>query len=136
MSSTTLAVTAAKEEAKGEGILHYLSLFEPVRLRAAYVALLALLAVFGVSIPADWDSEVISLLAALAVILPAIQAVITRRAVTPPGTQAVLEDQALNTAPPGPVVTPWDDPSPLPSTIDGPLEDQDNDTVVEDEVPE
>lgn len=80
--------------------LDWLRYFEPARLKAAYVAIVALLLTFGVSIPAGWDERVTAILAALAIIVPLIQGEITRTAVVSPATHDTNVTVALNTPAP------------------------------------
>lgn len=81
-------------------VLDWLRYFEPARLKAAYVAIVALLLTFGVSIPAGWDERVTAILAALSIIVPLIQGEITRTAVISPATHDTNVTVALSTPPP------------------------------------
>ena len=57
--------------------------FEPALVRAAYTAIVALAATLGLVLPSDLPGAVEAALAALAVILPAVQGFLTRAVVTP-----------------------------------------------------
>lgn len=58
-------------------------LYEPARLKAAYAAVIALALVFGRTLPGETDARVTAILGVLAVVLPAVQAELTRRNVVP-----------------------------------------------------
>lgn len=74
--------------------LERLNHFEPARLRAFWVALVALLATLGVSVSTDVDARVSAAIALLAVLLPLVQGETTRKAVFAPATvESLLDDQ-------------------------------------------
>ncbi len=58
-------------------------LYEPTRLRAAYVAVVALATTLGVALPGDTDPRIAAVLGLLAVVLPALQGELTRSRVVP-----------------------------------------------------
>jgi len=64
---------------------------EPARVRAVWVAVVALLVSLGVTINTDLDGAVQALIVAVFTVLPLIQGESTRAKVTP---VAVLEDEA------------------------------------------
>jgi Mg/Co/Ni transporter MgtE len=72
-------------------ILSRINYTEPARLRAVWVALVALLATLGVSVSADIDAKVTAIIALLAVVLPMIQGETTRAAVYAPATVDAIE---------------------------------------------
>ena len=66
--------------------MKWLSYFEPARLRGVWVALVALLAALGVAVPAGWDGYVTAIVGVAAIVVPLVQAELTRRAVYSPAT--------------------------------------------------
>jgi Mg/Co/Ni transporter MgtE len=74
-------------------ILHRLNQIEPARLRAIWIAVVALLATAGVSVSADLDAKVTAVIGVLAVLLPLIQGESTRAAVYAPATVEQIHDQ-------------------------------------------
>lgn len=66
---------------------------EPARLRAVWVALVAVAATAGISVSADLDAKVTAIIGALAIILPLIQGESTRSAVYSPATVDKLRDE-------------------------------------------
>lgn len=79
----------------------YVRRFEPARLRAAYTAAAGLALALGITIPADVDGRVTAVLAALPVILAALQGIATRAAVVPVATYKADVAVALLEDPPG-----------------------------------
>lgn len=67
--------------------------FEPARLRAIWIAVVALLATAGVSVSADLDAKVTAVIGVLAVLLPLIQGESTRAAVYAPATVEQIRDE-------------------------------------------
>lgn len=66
--------------------LQYLKSFEPARLRAVYVAGVALLVSLGLGQwEAHFDAKVQAIITAATVIVPVLQGELTRATVTPPG---------------------------------------------------
>lgn len=65
---------------------------EPARLRAFWVALVALLATLGVTVGADLDAKVSAVIGLLAVLLPLIQGETTRATVYSPATVEQITD--------------------------------------------
>lgn len=61
----------------------YVKAFEPARLRAVWVALVALATTLGVSVSQETDAKVTAVIAAVAVILPLLQGEWTRNNVVP-----------------------------------------------------
>lgn len=56
---------------------------EPARLRAAWAALVAQLAVLGISVSAEVDGRVLAVISILGIVLPLLQGEATRRQVVP-----------------------------------------------------
>mgnify|MGYP005824277565 CR=1 FL=1 len=73
--------------------MRWLSYFEPARLRGIWVALVGLLTALGVSVPAGWDGYATAVVAVAAIVVPLIQAELTRRAVYSPATADRLAAQ-------------------------------------------
>ncbi len=71
--------------------LNRIRTLEPARVRAVWVAVVALLVSLGVTINTDLDGAVQALIVAVFTVLPLIQGESTRAKVTP---VAVLEDEA------------------------------------------
>jgi Mg/Co/Ni transporter MgtE len=74
-------------------ILHRLNQIEPARLRAIWIAVVALLATAGVSVSADLDAKVTAVIGVLAVLLPLLQGESTRAAVYAPATVEQIRDE-------------------------------------------
>ena len=73
--------------------LIYLNRIEPARLRAVWVALVALLATLGVTVSTDVDARVTAAIGVLAVLLPLIQGETTRAAVYSPASVEKIRDE-------------------------------------------
>lgn len=71
----------------------YMRHVEPARLRAIWIAVVALLATAGVSVSADLDARVNAVIGVLAVLLPLIQGETTRAAVYSPATVEKIRDE-------------------------------------------
>lgn len=104
----------------------WLAYFEPARLRAFYVALVLLLGVVGFHFSADIDAKVTGFLAALAVLVPAIQGEFTRLGVVSPATaDGVTRADVTSGAVPSPgtphdsAYDPLSDPSTTPGVVSG-----------------
>lgn len=78
--------------------LQRLNQFEPARLRAFWIALIALLATLGITVSADVDAKVTAIIGMLAVILPWIQGETTRGAVYAPATVEQIKKDLTPTA--------------------------------------
>ena len=72
--------------------LRRLNRIEPARIRAFWVALVALLATVGVTVSADVDAKVTAVIGLLAVLLPLIQGETTRAVVYSPATVEKIRD--------------------------------------------
>ena len=72
--------------------LRKLNQIEPARIRAFWVALVALLATVGVTVSADVDAKVTAVIGLLAVLLPLIQGETTRAVVYSPATVEKIRD--------------------------------------------
>ena len=72
--------------------LRKLNQIEPARIRAFWVALVALLATLGVTVSADVDAKVTAVIGLLAVLLPLIQGETTRAVVYSPATVEKIRD--------------------------------------------
>lgn len=73
-------------------VITRMNLHEPARLRAFWIALVALLATLGVSVSADVDAKVTAVIALLAVFLPIIQGETTRAGVYSPASVEQISD--------------------------------------------
>lgn len=73
----------------------WLNKFEPARLRAVWVAVIALLGTLGVSVTTEVDATVTSLIAFLVVVVPILQGELTRGSVYAPATVERLEEPEL-----------------------------------------
>lgn len=71
-------------------------LYEPARLRAAYASVVALAVVFGVTVPGETNPKVAAVLGVLAVVLPAVQAELTRAKVVPEVKVMDLQNSAYH----------------------------------------
>lgn len=71
----------------------YMRHVEPARLRAIWVAVVALAAATGVSVSADFDAKVTAVIGVLAVLLPLIQGETTRSVVYSPATVEKIREQ-------------------------------------------
>jgi hypothetical protein len=79
--------------------LQYASTFEPARLRAAWVAAIALAGTLGYAIPTGVDSRVVAVIGALAVIVPIVQGEVTRAAVYAPASVVTVADPVAQVQP-------------------------------------
>lgn len=70
-----------------------LNQFEPARLRAFWIALVALLASLGVGVSTEVDARVTAVIGILAVIIPMIQGELTRAAVYAPATVEQIKQE-------------------------------------------
>ena len=73
--------------------LRHLDRVEPARLRAFWVALVALLAALGVTVGADLDGKVTAAIGLLAVLLPIVQGETTRAKVYSPATVDTIRNE-------------------------------------------
>lgn len=76
----------------------YARTYEPARLRAGWVALVALLATQGISVSTDVDTKVQLVLGVLAVVVPLVQGEVTRPAVYSPATVGAVAENAARIA--------------------------------------
>jgi hypothetical protein len=74
-------------------LLRKLNKIEPARLRAFWIALIALLATLGVTVSADVDAKVTAVIGLLAVLLPLIQGETTRANVYAPATVEQIRNE-------------------------------------------
>jgi uncharacterized membrane protein len=80
----------------------WLQYAEPARLRAMWVALVALLGTIGVTVSSDLDGTVGAIIGVVAVLLPVLQGEWTRASVYSPETHELAVRMAANgTYPPG-----------------------------------
>ena len=77
-------------------LLKRLNQFEPARLRAFWIALIALLASLGYTVSSDVDARVTAVIGIIAVILPMIQGELTRSAVYAPATVEQITQEVTN----------------------------------------
>ena len=77
-------------------LLRKLNKIEPARLRAFWIALVAVLATLGVTVTADVDAKVTAVIGLLAVLLPLVQGETTRAAVYSPATVEKIRDEGLD----------------------------------------
>ncbi len=78
-------------------LLKRLNQFEPARLRAFWIALVALLASLGIAVGTDIDTKVTAVIGVLAVIWPMIQGELTRSAVYAPATVEQIKNELSGT---------------------------------------
>ena len=74
-------------------ILRRLNYIEPARVRAFWIALVALLASLGVGVSTEVDTRVTAVIGILAVIIPMIQGELTRAAVYAPATVEQIKQE-------------------------------------------
>lgn len=75
----------------------YVRTFEPARLRAAWIAVLALAATLGISVSQETDAKVTAVIGVIAVVLPLLQGEWTRNNVVPVTRYDNDVEVALNT---------------------------------------